>query len=543
MSKVAAYLQEHIQGEVSTNGAVLKALSTDGSVLEIAPEMVVYPRVTNDIRKVARFTWQLAEKGHVLPLTPRGNGTDLTGAAIGKGIILALPAHMNAIFELDVKQKLVRLQPGLNAKALNDALALHGLTIPSSAPSSVYSTIGGMVANNTSGPLSAGHGTTGSWVYQLEVVLANGDVLQTGRLSKRDLSKKKGSQGFEGEIYRSLDNLITDNQDIINQKLVSDIRDNVGYSSIAQVKQKDGSFDLTPLFIGSQGTLGIISEMIMRAEFMSAHSSAAAISFASSEAARDAIDVIAKFSPAVLEYLDSSFFELAASRGKTYDFYKNANSTIEAVLLVGFNDFSDRSNTKKLKKMSKLLAGEGIQITGAGGEQALELLATREVTSYLLNPEGRDTSAPPLFDGAFVPNERFEDFLTAVRALAVKHNVTLPIYGRVLEGLIFTRPVLQLHKVGDKQKLFKLLDEFASLIAQFGGHLIGDNGEGRVKANFAYKQLDSDVLELFAAVKSIFDPHGTLNPGVKQSAELRVLVSHLRQSYDTASIAQYAQYF
>ena len=104
MSKVAAYLQEHIQGEVTTNAAILDAKSRDMSVLRVAPEMVIYPRVTNDIRKVARFSWQLAEKGHVLPITVRGGGNDQTGAAIGKGISLVTTAHMNRVFELAPKQ-------------------------------------------------------------------------------------------------------------------------------------------------------------------------------------------------------------------------------------------------------------------------------------------------------------------------------------------------------------------------------------------------------------------------------------------------------
>lgn len=543
MSKIAAYLQEHIQGEVSTNAAVLEALSTDGSVLQITPEMAVYPRVTNDIRKVARFAFQLAEKGHILSLTPRGAGTDLTGGAIGKGIIITLPAHMNRLFELDAKQKLVRVQPGMSAKALNDALALQGLAVPAFLSMAMDNTVGGMVATDDGGPLSGKYGTTGAWIHQLEVVLANGDVLQTGRLSKRELNKKKGLQSFEGEIYRALDNLINDNQDLINDKLASDVRDNVGYSSIAQVKRKDGSFDLTPLFVGSQGTLGIISEMIMKAEFVSAHSSVAVATFASAEAARDAIDQIMAFSPAFIEYFDNSFFDLAAERGKTYNFYKNADSIVEAVLLIGFDDFSDRSNAKKLKKVMKLLNTEGVQVTGASGEEANELAIVREVTSYLLTPAGKDVSAPPIVDGAYIPSERLEEFLGAVKALAGKFNLILPMYSRALEGLVFTRPTLQLHKVSDKQKIFKLLDEYANLVAQYGGHLIGNTGEGRVKASFAYKQLDNDVLELFAAVKSIFDPNGIMNPGVKQPAELRQLVSHLRPDYDTANLAGYVPHF
>lgn len=542
MSKIAAYLQEHIQGEVSTNAAILNALATDGSVLEMIPEMVVYPRVTNDIRKVARFAWQLAEKGHILPLTARGYGTDQTGAAIGNGIIVALPAHMSRIFELDAKQKLVRVQPGVNSKALNDTLSLHGLAIPSFSSSAAYSTVGGMVANNASGPLSGKYGATDVWTHQLEIVLANGDVLQTERISKRDLNKKKGLQSFEGEIYRGLDNLITDNQQLIDEQLGGATRDNVGYSSLAMVKGRDGSFDLTPLFVGSQGTLGIISEMIMKAEFTSSHSAAAVITFANNEAARDAIDHLISLEPAFLEYFDNGLFDIAAAAGKTYDFYKEADHIVSAVLLIGFNDFSERANVKKLKKMTKMLAGVDAHIVSAAGDDTAELLAVREVTSYLLAPAGKGNSAPPLFDGAYVPRERFEDFSKASHALAAKYNVDLPLYDRVLEGLVFTRPVLQLHKVGDKQKIFKLLDEFANLVDQHGGHLIGDGGEGRVKANFAHKQLDDEILALFAAVKSIFDPNGILNPGVKQSTELRHLVSHLRSNYDTAQFASHVPY-
>jgi FAD/FMN-containing dehydrogenase len=542
MSKVAAYLQEHILGEVSTSPAVLKALSTDASVLEITPEMAVYPRVTNDIRKVARFVYQLAEKGHVLPLTARGSGTDQTGASIGKGISLVLPAHMNRIFELDSKQKLVRLQPGVNAKAVNDALLLHGMAIPSLPVSAAYSTIGGAVMNNASGPLSGRYGDMSEWVHQLEVVLANGDVLQTERISKRDLNKKKGMQSFEGEIYRSLDNLIEDNQQLINDKLVGDIRDNVGYSSITKVKRKDGSFDLTPLLIGSQGTLGIVSEMILKTQFTSLQQTAAFITFGDKEAARDALDKFTDLIPAVLEYFDGAIFVEAEKQGKTYPFYTAASGKFDAGILIGFDDFSDRARQHKVKKMTKLLNGIDAQISIEDGAGADQLFAAREVTAYLLSPAGKDVAAPPIMDGAYVPKERFEDFQSAVVTLADKHHVALPLHSRTLDGTVYTRPVLQLQKVGDKQKIFKLLDEYTSLVERCGGHLIGEAGEGRVKARFAYKQLDDDVLELFANIKAIFDVNEILNPGVKQSTELRQLVTELRSDYDMGAFSDHTLY-
>lgn len=542
MSKVAAYLQEHILGEVSTNPATLKALSTDASVLQITPEMAVYPRVTNDIRKVARFVFQLAEKGHVIPLTARGSGSDQTGAAIGKGISLVLPAHMNRLFELDNKQKLIRLQPGVNAKALNDALTLQGMSIPALPASAAYSTVGGAVANNASGPLSGKYGDMSEWVHQLEVVLVNGDILQTERLSKRELDRKKGLQTFEGEIYRNLDNLIEDNRQLINDKLVSDIRDNVGYSGITKVKRKDGSFDLTPLIVGSQGTLGLVSEMILKTQYMSIQQTSVFITFASREVARDLLDQFAALEPAVLEYFDGLLFIEAEKQGKTYPFYTAASGAFDAGIMIGFDDFNDRSRRHKLKKLTKLIEGIEAQMNIEDTEDAGQLFSAREVTSYLLSPAGKDFSAPPIVDGAYVPNERFEEFQIAVAALAEKHHVQLPIHTRVLDCIVYTRPVLQMHKVGDKQKIFKLLDEYAAVVERHGGHLIGEAGEGRVKARFAHKNIGDDVAELFASIKDIFDGHGILNPGVKQAGELRTLVADLRADYDTSSFADYTLY-
>jgi len=539
-SKVATYLQEHISGEVVTNPAVLDAMSRDASILEITPEMVVYPRVTSDIRKVARFAWQLAEKGHVLPIVARGSGTDQTGAAIGKGIVLATTAHMNNILEFDLKQKLVRLQPGVNMKALNDALGMHGLGLPAMPRSAAYSTVGGAVANNASGPLSGKYGDMSKWVQQLEVVLANGDLLQTTRLSKRELNKKKGLQTFEGELYRSLDNLIDDNKQLIDERLGGDPRDNAGYNSLAYVKQKDGSFDLTPLFLGSQGTLGIVSEMILRSDFISNNMSVTVAVFTSYEAARDLADAAVKMEPALVEYYDSEYFTQAASHGKQYPFYKDLDTLSSAVLVVGFDDFSEHARKKKQKRFVKLLESVETTYVSAEGEEAADLLSAREVTAYW------DMQHPgavlPLFEGAFIPPERFEDFSKALVALSEKHHVHLPLFGSPLESIYSTRPVLNLKKVGDKQKIFKLLDEYSKLVDQHNGYLIAVAGDGRLKSRFTSAQRDDEVAELFASVKAIFDPNGTLNPGVKQPHEVRQLVSWLRSDYGQEIPGSYVPY-
>jgi FAD/FMN-containing dehydrogenase len=281
MSKITQYLNEHILGEVTSNESVRTRFSRDGSILTIKPELIVSPRITNDIRKVARFSWQLAEKGHVMPITVRGCGSDKTGAAIGRGVIINTLAHLNNILYINLKGKdqFVHVQPGVRFSTLNEALKSHGVFVPAYPVSCDYNTIGGVVANNMGGKTSGRYGLIGDWIKQLEVVLANGDLIETTRISKRELDKKKGLQSFEGELYRKIDGIIEDNQSLIDDYITNDDRNNAGYPGIAKVKQRDGSFDLTPLLIGSQGTLGVISEIVLKTDYYSGDESIIVASF------------------------------------------------------------------------------------------------------------------------------------------------------------------------------------------------------------------------------------------------------------------------
>jgi glycolate oxidase len=123
-------------------------------------QLVAYPRNENDVRKTARFSWQLAERGRVIPITARGAGTNQTGAALGSGIVLVFPAHMNRILELDTKTNTVTVEPGINYGKLQQTLHTHGRFLPPYPASLEYSTIGGAIAENTSGEKSVKYGDT-----------------------------------------------------------------------------------------------------------------------------------------------------------------------------------------------------------------------------------------------------------------------------------------------------------------------------------------------------------------------------------------------
>jgi len=170
MSKVAQYLQEHVIGEVLTSLDARDYFSTDGSIFKVMPQIIVYPRAENDVRKIARFSWQLAERGRLVPLTARGSGTDQAGSALGQGIMIVFPAHMNKILALDSNKNYVSVQPGINYGKVQQTLLTHGQFLPPFPSSMEYSTIGGAVANNASGEKSVKYGATKDYTKMLRVV-------------------------------------------------------------------------------------------------------------------------------------------------------------------------------------------------------------------------------------------------------------------------------------------------------------------------------------------------------------------------------------
>lgn len=521
MSKVATYLRGHLAGEVDFRTDLRAARARDAGILAIAPEMVVSPRNTSDIRKTARFSWQLSERGHALPLVARGAGYGINGSAVGRGAQISLAAHMNTIFEYDSKQRLARLQPGVTIQALQSALALQGTGVLALDGLDPRGTIGGAIADNAAGYLAGKYGSLAANVSQLEVVLANGDVLQTGKISKRELSRKKGQQDLEGDIYRGVETILEDYADEIS---TIHERDQTGYNSIARVRDRDGSIDLTPLFIGSQGTLGIISEMILRVDFRSQHLDTAALVFASADTARDMLDELRRFAPAFVKYFDAALVRRAVQVGyKAPWFQEVGGKAPQAVILVGFDDFNARARAKGKKKLEKLCGSVADVSLVLDDDARASLSPLLDVARYSTLPDRAGVGMPPLLSDWFVPPERFEDFTKALAALGNKLRVDLPIAVDGLTELVSAYPLAPIAQASDRQKLMRLFDETARLVHQYGGAIVGQHGEGRSLSRFAYECIGARRVDMYRAIRKLFDPLGTLNPGVKQLNDVRQL--------------------
>lgn len=533
MNKVASYLQEHISGEVMTTADVRRYFSTDGGVFAVTPSMVIYPRNTNDVRKITRFAWQLAEKGHVLPITARGRGSDQGGAAIGKGIILVFPAHMKRILELDTKQRLARVQPGVNYLAFQDAMKTHGLFLPPYPSSIDYATLGGAIANNTAGEKTIKYGATRRYVDSVELVLANGELIQTGRLSKRDLDRKKGQTNFEGEIYRQLDGLITDNWELL-QRFVGkpEVSKNSAGYALADVKRKDGSFDLTPLVVGSQGTLGIVTEAIFKLEPYNPKTTLFAVYFKDLASANTAVPELMKLDPSALEMVDSHLLEFInrINPGRLKGLVDEPFPAI--VLLMEFDDESERKRHVKAKNAEKILADLSERYARTEDfEEQQQLWAIRHSAAEVITHVEGTAKALPIIEDGVVPRDRFVEFMEGIYALFKKYRLDVAVWGHAGDANLHLQPFMDLSKLGDRQKVFKVMDEYYDMVLKMGGSTCGEHNDGRLRAPYLPKVYGDDMYQVFADVKHIFDPYGTLNPGVKIDVTHKDVAPLLRHEY------------
>jgi len=544
MNKIAQYLQGHITGEIITGNDVRRQFSTDASIFLMTPNVIVYPRNENDVRKTTKFTWQLAERGRVFPITARGAGTDQTGAAIGNGIMLVFPAHLNRILELDSKNGTVAVEPGLNYGKLQQTLFTHDRFLPPAPASMEYSTIGGALANNASGAKSLKYGSTLDFVKTLRVVLSNGDVIETGRLSKRDLNKKLGLSSFEGEIYRTIDALIEDNQEVVKKFNLSTTKNSAGYN-INLVKQKDGSFDLTPLFIGSQGTLGLITEAVLQTMQRRSNTILVMAKVSDLDTLQRIILELRKLPemPSIIEVVDDKLLDLAHK----YDPGLVADSLIEPfpkfVLLVEFDNLSEHIQRKLLKRTQKILEdnhSEYVYETEQSKKEELWKLR-HSTTAILMHGEGNAKPLPIIEDG-IVPPENLSKFIAGIYEIFDRNSMPISIYGHAGDGHLHVQPLLDIKQIGDRQKIFKIMEDYYRLVLSLDGSVTGSHGEGRLRASFVPLQYGIDAYAMIVKIKQTFDPHNILNPGVKIGGDIEGLKPLLREEYSLGHLYSYLPY-
>jgi FAD/FMN-containing dehydrogenase len=507
-------------GEVTDSPEARKQFAQDASILRIAPSIVVYPRDEDDIRKTMRFSWQLAERGRGLPITPRGGGSDTSGAAIGSGILLIFTAHMNRILELDQKKQFVTVEPGVTFDKLEQTLHTHGLFLPPYPASKHYATIGGGLANNAIGEKSVKYGPLGNYVERLRVVLANGELIETGPIGKRELNKKLGMSSLEGEIYRTVDAMLEENAGLIEQSNhhIKAIRNNAGFN-ITDLKHKKG-LDLTPLFIGSQGSLGIITEATLTTETYTPNTKLALVSLNDLNDLHEVLPKILKLKPSICDMINRSVVEQVTriNPNQLAGLLKSPGAAVH--LFVEFDDPKEANQKKSIKQLKKILQKiEGSIDIAEKPQEHIKIRKVREsVTTILTSPKGQ-SKAVPVAEDICVPITNLVEFLHKATEVYASLGLVAPAWGQAGEGVVRMQPMLDLGQIGDRQKLVKLTDSIYKAAIQMDGSITASAGDGRVRASYTRSMYGPEIHNLMLKIKNSFDPYNILNPGVKTATQ------------------------
>jgi FAD/FMN-containing dehydrogenase len=455
--------------------------------------------------------------------------------------MLVFPAHMNRILELDTKSGMVSVEPGINYGKLQQSLHTHGRFLPPYPASMEYSTIGGAVANNASGEKSVKYGDTRSYVHSLRVVLANGEVIETSRVTKRELSKKLGLATFEGEIYRSVDTLLEEQHKLVEAIDRNVTMNNAGYN-LLDIKQRDGSFDLTPLFVGSQGTLGIITEVLLGTEAHNPETTLLVSTFDSIEKVQNTITELRALSdmPSAIEMVDANLLAQvhAINPNQLKDLIQPPFPKF--ILFTEIDTLNSRQSKKVVKRAQKIFEKYATSLqTETELTRQQRLWKIRQATATLLGHNNGEQRAVPIIEDAAVPPDQLGALITGTYDLFSRLKIEPALWGHVGDGNLHLQPQLNLSQVGDRQKAFRLMDEYYTLIISLGGTISAEHNDGRLRAPYVARQYGAEVYDLFQKVKQIFDPYNTLNPGVKIGSSLDDIKGLIRSDYGLAHLYDY----
>ncbi len=519
VNKIAVYLNRHLTGCVFDKDSVLEAYSTDRSLIKIKPRLVAIPENTADIRKLVRFVAQLAQKKYDLPIAVRGSGLSKTGSDLSSGLVISME-KLNHVKELDPHDRLVHVQAGMTLGKLNAVLAPHGLVLPISADPN--ETIGSLIANATRDNYSKRYGGIMNYVNRAEIVLANGELVQTSQLKPRKLAEQKNQHTLEAEIYSKLDNLLTKKAKQINElpKTTS-----FGYPAIKQVHSNSGHiFDLLPIFYGSEGTLGIITEVILKVEVLPPRQHRLLATFPSLKSAKDFMSSAEMLLPLTIELYDAEIFKQADELGKKPEIISKKLDK-GYLVLVSFNDKKSRSR-RKIRKCEQFLP-KSAHVVIETIKNSSDFDAIKDCLSIYINSTSKG-ERPSLLHDFYLPKEQLEGFIDEIKQLSKKYKKSLDIYGCYSTDIYSIRPEFDLSKIDERRTALNLLRDFNTLLKQCGGILAGGLPEGKLKSIVLYPELDKNHKKLLETIKNIFDESKILAPETKTTYDIRSTVRHLR---------------
>lgn len=484
--RVASELSGVLEGDVRTDDLSRELYSTAAGMYRETPLAVVEPVSRDDVVGTVRFA---AREG--VPVTPRGGGTSLAGQALGPGIVLDFSVGMNRVLDVDFDEGWVEVEPGVVEAELDETLEPEGFFFPVDPSSRGFCTVGGMLSNNASGAHSLMYGDTRSNALGIECVLSDGSVARTGSLGD-DL-------GWIVDRLRERENRVRGDTPEVP-------KNSSGYDLRGALQ----ACDATPLLVGSEGTLAVFTKARLRVERVPEDSSTLLLHFDSLDRAGDAVPELLDYRPSALELMGPTFLEVVKEKRPGLRGLIPAGS--EAALLLDFHG-SEEEVRASTRAASRSLRSSAVRaLTAEDEEERRELWRVRESGLPLMQGAYAGKRAAPLLEDVVVPPEEVPNLVVELSAILDASGLEAAIYGHVGEGNLHPRPLVDPRDPGDREKLVELAEETFEVVAELGGSISGEHGDGYLRAPYL-GEVYGPLLDVFRDVKEWMDPDGVLNPG------------------------------
>jgi FAD/FMN-containing dehydrogenase/Fe-S oxidoreductase len=512
-------LRGMIEGELLFEPLERASYAHDASLYEIDPLGVVTPRIETDVVTLVKYAAE-----HAIPIHARGAGTGLAGGALGPGLVIDFSRHFRRIVEIGTDW--VAVQPGLVLDVLNDQLAPLGRKIGPDPYGSEATTIGGMIGRDAAGPRSLRHGTTGDNVERLRVVFAHGEVAELGHSPWPGIDDEPAD--FQGGIVRKLGAVVRRNSDLIARRRPKSPRNRAGYA-LGRAADPTG-IDLARLVVGSEGTLALVTEAILRTVPIPAAQGVVLFPFPRiGDAASAVLDCLAA-SPSVCDLFDWRSIRLV--RDAVPAFRDWIAEAAEAILIVEFEGDNADEVARRVADLARRIA-QGHRLVDDPVEvsrraEADRLLGLRRaVEPLLMRMKGRARPVPFIEDVA-VPPEALPEFLHRLQKILKLHDVSWTLDAHSGHGQLHTRPFLDLADPRDIAKLEPLATQVYDAALELGGTISGEHGCGLVRTQFLRRQF-GELVQVFREIKDAFDPQNLLNPGKVIGDDPHLMTRDLRR--------------
>jgi len=526
-------LRREISGEVRFDRIARALYATDASVYEIQPLGVVIPRTRDDVLHIVN-----ACREHGVSITARGGGTSQAGQAIGVGVQVDFSKFLNNVIEFDPHRQTVKVEPGIVLDELNAFLKSYGLQLPLDISTADRATIGGMIANNSSGTRSVIFGKTLDYVLELTVVLADGSLIELRSLEPNEFDLRCSQTNAEGQCYRVVRQLARDHAAEIEARFPKILRRVGGYNLDEFVPGRE-PFNLARIFVGSEGTLGLVLDATLRLVPLPKAKVVCVVQFQELLESLAATPFILEHGPSAVELVDR--FILDSTRGKT-EFEPLRDFIVGDPAAALFVEFMGESAAELPARLDRLEADLRARGTGYHFHRAIEPAAQariwklRQAALGLSMSERGDAKAFSFVEDTAVAPVRLRDYIARFLQVLDEHETHAGFYAHASVGLLHVRPVVNLKQVDGVAKFAGIAEKISDLVLEFGGALSGEHGDGLVRSPFQEKMYGPTLYRAFCELKAAFDPTGLFNPG--KIVHARPLTDNLRfgPRYETREV-------